>query len=69
MSDEKPKIDLKPSNSTVGSAVGGMGATLLILILQKLGVEIDAVSAASIGGGMAALIGWLLVGGRASDTQ
>lgn len=71
MSDEPPKkgIDIKPSSSTVGSGVGGMCATIMILMLQKFHVEIDAVSAASIGGGMAALFGWLLTGGRASDVQ
>lgn len=65
----KPALNIKPSASTVGSAVGGMTATIIILLLQKFGVDIDAVSAASIGGGMAALVGWLLTGGRASDTE
>lgn len=71
MTDEtpKPKMDIKPSTSTVGSAVGGMAATVLILLLQKFHIDIDAVSAASIGGGMAALVGWFFTGGRASDTE
>lgn len=71
MTDEnpKPKMDLRPSGSTYGSAVGGMVATIFILILEKFGIALDAVAAGSIGGGMAALFGWFFTGGKAADTE
>lgn len=67
--NEKPKMDIRPSSSTVGSAVGGMVATIILLVLGRFGVEIDPIAASSIGGGMAALFGWFMTGGRASDTE
>lgn len=69
MTDQLPKPGIKPSASTVGSAVGGLGATILMLALQKFKLDIDPASAASIGGGLAAIVGWFFNGGRASDTE
>lgn len=59
----------KPSASTVGSAVGGMAATLLLLVLAHFKVTVDPIAAASIGGGMAALVGYFFSGGKSADTE
>lgn len=66
---KKPAGAIMPSGSTVGTAVGGMAATILILVLDKVGVNVDPVSAASIGAGMAALGGWFFPGGRQRDLE
>lgn len=59
----------QPSNSTIGSAVGGMVAVFLFLILKQFKVDVDAVSASVISGGMAALAGYFFNGGKRADTQ
>jgi uncharacterized membrane protein YjjB (DUF3815 family) len=66
---EKPTNKAQPSSSTVGSAVGAMAATILFLVLDHLHVQVDATAAASIGGGMAAIFGYFLNGGKAVDTE
>lgn len=64
-----PSPPLRPSASTVGSAVGGMLATFLLLLLAHFKIEVDPIAAASIGGGMAALSGYFFSGGKAADTE
>lgn len=59
-----------PSNSTYATAIGGLGATILIIVMtQGLGWKIDGVSGASIAAGFAALAGYFFNGGRAADTS
>lgn len=59
-----------PSNSTYASAIGGLGSTILIIVMtQGLGWKIDAVSGASIAAGVSALAGYFFNGGRAADTS
>lgn len=64
-----PMPPIKPSNSTIGSAVGGMAAVFLFLALKQFHIEVDAVSASVISGGMAALVGYFFNGGKAADTE
>lgn len=68
MPDPRP-VDVKPSASTVASAVGAGLSALLFIVLEHYKWEISAVSASTISGAISAAAGWFFSGGRASDTE
>lgn len=70
MNDPRPPdINVKPSASTVASAVGAGLSAVLFIILNHFKFEVDAVSASVISGAISAASGWFFSGGRASDTE
>lgn len=69
MTDPTPPTPIKPSASTIGSAVGGMLAVFLIMALTHYNVPVDATQGTIIGAGMAALAGYFFNGGKSADTE
>ena len=55
---------LAPSNSTAASTVGAGVAAILFIVLKQFKIEVDAVSAAAIGGAISAALGYFFEGGR-----
>jgi hypothetical protein len=55
----------RPTNSTNASLlIGGGVSALLFVVLKRFGIDVDNVSAAAIGAGISAAIGYFFEGGR-----
>lgn len=57
-------VGYSPSNSTTASCIGAGIAALLFIVLKQFKVEVDPVSAATIGGAISAALGYFFEGGR-----